>query len=197
MLTQVQQNQWLFKADIWRIFSTCFSYPENEAIANIQQFAKELQPHSTIIPETKPLFRFLQRASLHSTLETEYSQLFIQGNIPLSETAYHPSIDIYSELSAFYQAFGGQPMSGDAPDTLAYELEFLGVLCVKVALSQNTEQREIAFSAYLEFVRNHLLPMVEKLHKRLSENFPEAIYTQLTEYLLNLLRNENRALSLN
>jgi len=197
MLTQVQQNQWLFKADLWRIFSTCFSYPENETITNIQQLGKELQPHSSIIPETQPLFRFLQRAALHTTLEAEYSQLFIQGNIPLSETAYHPSIDIYSELSAFYQAFGVQPVSGDAPDTLAYELEFLGVLCVKIALSQNAEQQEVAFSAYREFIRNHLLPLVEKLHNRLSENFPEATYTDLTKYLLNLLRNENRTFSLN
>ncbi len=197
MLTQVEQNQWLFKADVLRIFSTCFAYPEPDKIQAVQQLSQELEHSGSVENASSDVLKFLQRALAQPELAEEYSRLFIQGGIPLSETAYHPSIDTYSELSAYYQAFGVQPVSGDAPDTLPYELEFLAVLCVKIALAQNPDQREVAHQAYSQFIDNHLFPLVQQLHKKLEETFPESPYTRLTDFLKNFLQQENRTISLN
>ncbi len=191
MLTQVQQNQWLFKADLLRVFSACFSYPNEQTIQDIRHLSAELQTNTTLLPEIQNLLEFLPKYLRPTHLEKEYSELFIQGGVPLSETAYNPSIDIYSELAAYYQAFGVQPTSGDAPDTLPYELEFLGVLCIKIALAKTTEQREVSYNAYRTFIQTHLFPLVNKLHQRLTNNFPNATYTWVTEFLKQFLHREN------
>ncbi len=197
MLTQVEQNQWLLKADVLRIFSTCFTYPDADKIHAVQQLTQELHHSHINHPVIAPLLQFFITLLNQQQLAEEYSRLFIQGGIPLSETAYHPSIDTYSELSAYYEAFGVQPISGDAPDTLSYELEFLAVLCLKVALASNKDQQTVAHQAYAQFIHYHLLPLVEKLHQKLENTFAESLYTQLTDFLKKFLQQENQTFNMN
>ena len=197
ILNNTQQSQWLLKADLLRIFSNCFAYPDESRIVATKELVDEIFSTELFHSSTASILHLLLKFLTNTSLQEEYSKIFVQGGIPLSETAYNPSLDIYSELSAFYHAFGVQPKSGDAPDTLPYELEFLGVLCLKIALAQDKDQQTVAGQAYVQFIHHHLLPLVEKLHQKLEKPFAESIYTQLSDLLKKFLQQENRTFNMN
>ncbi len=178
----------LIKADIFRFFSLGFAYPDRERVEAVRMLARELRT----IPEIPDVVKSALELDFHlPVLQATYSQLFIRGGIPLSETAYNPSNDVYSALAVFYQVFGLQPQSGDAPDTLSYELEFAAVLCLKVVLAQTAEQREVAKEAYQRLLANHLVHFVTQFHMRLKAYFPDAVYTRLASSLKDFLHQEH------
>jgi len=190
MNLSAEQSQWLTKADILRLFSLCFSYPDKERVEAILDLSGELSS-TGILPEAiRSVLAYLQSLPSARQLQRMYARLFIQGGIPLSETAYHPSNDIYSALAIFYQVFGLQPAPGDAPDTLPYELEFAGILALKVALAKDDEQREVAREAFNYFLSNHLIPLAVGVYTRLKETGRDLFYTQLAEHLKAFLEAE-------
>ncbi|MFN8237288.1 MAG: molecular chaperone TorD family protein [Chitinophagales bacterium] len=56
-----------------------------------------------------------------------------------------------SDASAFYKAFGFTPKTGENPDSIMYQLEFLALLLVKIAIAPNNENRNVTEDAYRKF----------------------------------------------
>lgn len=161
-------SPWLLAADIWRILSKSFSYPDENNRQQVRELCKILVARELADLPAGHLLNQLELAVAKEQVVDDYSRLFLRGSIPLNESFCSSKLDSVADVSAFYKAFGLKSRSGDAPDSLAYELEFLSVLCVKYALANEDEQREVCESAYFEFLQDHLKGFKDKLKERMQ-----------------------------
>ncbi len=178
------------KADIYRVLSKGFSYPDEKNISEIKSIVEELvsSPHLD-----RSIYYYLEK--ILSTIEIrelqkEYSRLFLKGTIPICEGSYNLSFDVILNVSTFYKAFGLSPKSGELPDSLPYELEFVSILSLKTALAQNQGNEAITKDAYKKFLKEHLADFVKRFSDKVEEAKPNLFYKNVTEFLKNFVEKE-------
>jgi TorA maturation chaperone TorD len=94
-------------------------------------------------------------------LRTEYGKMTSPEMNFLYECNYHPSLNASEEMgdvAGFYRAFG-MGFTGDRPDHISMELEFMRLLAMKEAkalMDGSPENAQICVSAQREFLRCHL-----------------------------------------
>jgi TorA maturation chaperone TorD len=105
-----------------------------------------------------------RRRTAPAALAGEHVRLF-EGAVPcpINETAYLPRDRgaILADVCGFYRAFGFEPAaaSGEKPDHLACELEFLAMLLVmagRAAAAGERERQRVTEEAMTLFARDHL-----------------------------------------
>jgi len=172
------------KSDLFRILSLAFSYPDEANLSELRNLISEFLSCAPENSVTECLNRIVRCAD-GPILRREYSDLFLKGDVPISETSYSRNLDAISDVSAFYKAFGVSAKSGDIPDSLPYQLQFMAVLALKTSLANNEEDKKIVENAYKKFLNQHL----QQFSLRFSENLKEK--TQNNFYLasISLLQN--------
>jgi TorA maturation chaperone TorD len=123
-------------------------------------------------------------------LQKEYSRLFLKGTVPICDSSYNRNADALSAVATFYKAFGLTPKTGESPDSLSYELEFLSILSLKRALARNQEESEIMDGAYSKFLNESLSSFVEKFAGRVEAAAPNRFYETITEFLKIMMEKE-------
>jgi len=121
------------------------------------------------------------RAADEEAVRAEYVRLFL-GTVPCppNETAWTPSKGLtggaaeLADLQGFYHAFGFEPAgsSREMPDHVSVELEFLGVLLVKLAYARIQEWEdpaEVTGEALHAFLEAHTGRWVSAFVSRLRD----------------------------
>jgi TorA maturation chaperone TorD len=103
----------------------------------------------------------------------EYHRLFEAAMLcPPNETAYvrRDKGAIIGDIVAFYRAFGIAPhvQSGEKPDHIVAEMEFVAVLLTMAAATSDPEQEQVAREALEKFAEAHLADWVLLLADRLG-----------------------------
>jgi hypothetical protein len=103
----------------------------------------------------------------------------IKGEVSLYETGYESAPSApggktqqLAAIAGFYSAFGFQA-TGERPDHIVPELEFMAFLAVKEAfavLTEADEGREICEKARIDFLAGHLLAWLPSMQSRLAES---------------------------
>ncbi len=177
MTTTQIENNWLVLADLFRIASMGFSYPDDASLAQRKTLVQELLASKSLNDEQEKLIAAINESYLPEEILADYSRLYIQKGIPQTESYCTNNMQAVTDVSAFYKAFGITPKSGDSPDALNYELEFTSILLTKIALASNTDQAEIGIDAYNKFIKDHVKSFVEKFCEKLDE-MPASDYTR-------------------
>lgn len=151
----------ILEADIWLIFSQIFSNADKIPDSKLRW--EEIK-HDIIkyFPEINmdELFS-LQHYAYH---EFNY---FTKGIIPLSEGSY--TLESPADVSGFYKAFGLIPKTGDSPDSIHYEFEFMSISALKIAFAPDDEKRSIAESAYKDFLNDHIARWIPKFCEKIKK----------------------------
>ncbi|MBI4930764.1 MAG: molecular chaperone TorD family protein [Bacteroidetes bacterium] len=181
----------LVKADLFRVISKGFSYPEENNIAEIREIVFELSKRTELNIEYKKLLLEILKNANYKTLLSEYSRLFLKGTVPVSESTCLSKLNSVTDVAAFYKAFGMTAKSGESPDAITYQLEFLSLLLVKMSIAKNKEQLEITKDAYVKFINDHLLEFSGKFSENLSQTNPNDFYSELSSLLVKLIHEES------
>lgn len=172
----------LVKADLLRIISRGFSYPSEENLNEIRGISSEITAVEIQTPWTNLLSEMKKNLDA-SAIKSEYSRLFLMKQVPLNESNCCARLNAVTDVAGFYKAFGMNPKSGDAPDALPYELEFLALLLVKYCLAQSAEQMEITLNAYDKFMNEHLKDFSKKFSEKMHAAQCSGFYIKLLELL--------------
>lgn len=87
-----------------------------------------------------------------------------------------------ADISGFYRAFGFE-VSGDRPDHIVPELEFVALLCAKEAyarLAGEEEGARVCGEARRKFLTEHLCEWLPEFSQRISERGPHPALETLT-----------------
>lgn len=111
-------------------------------------------------------------------LEVEYIRLFEVGPggpfCPLYEGSHRGGrMKIMEELVRFYEHFGLRPASGDQPDHICTELQFMHFLAFKQAAARDGRAEASLVAAQADFLYRHLCKWLPRVVSRLGEA-PEA-----------------------
>lgn len=186
----------LAKADVFQLLSMAFLYPETHTLNNILNLsstrATTLEQHS----EFSEYARY--SSNIHSILSSmneveirrEFTNLFVRGIVPMSESSCTREMNALADVSAFYAAFGVSPKEGESPESLPYQLEFASVLLLKAALSDNDEQYCVTLEAYTSFLREHLSPFVAGFQHHILQQQAGEPYHSLTTVLVDVIHSE-------
>lgn len=186
MKTAINKN--LIKADLFRILSMGFSYPDQEKCDDIDSIINDLSNDGDLDPEIQEYLRSIQKNMDYKEILREYSRLFLKGTIPTTETAVCEKMNCVADVAAFYKAFGMNAKSGDSPDSIIYQLEFASLLCVKKVLAKDEEQSFIVEDAYQKFMDSHLTELGEKFHEKLQTAAPNEFYNELSNLLVTITK---------
>lgn len=185
----------LITADLFRILSKGFSYPSAENLEDIKGISNEIITGSlaekTIIGQLVNMLSVLSEDDLRQ----EYSRLFLKKTVSLNESFCLTRLNAITDVAGFYKAFGLNPKSGDAPDSLPYELEFMAMLLVKLSIAQTEQQRIITSGAYKKFLEEHLAPFTEKFSKKMKNYDPIPFYQHLIGLMETLINKEKSILN--
>ncbi len=184
-------NKYLLTADIYRLLSLGLSYPDSKTVEKVKRISAELlnQPgiHSDLLDGIKKLIPEIDEDIMRS----EYSRVFISGGVPITESNLTLSFSSVSDVSAFYAAFGFSPKSGETPDSIMYELEFLALLALKIAIAPNKEAMEVTEDAYNKFLEDHVTKLAERFAEKINHGDANAYYKILTGLLLMHVKSES------
>ncbi|MBI4228402.1 MAG: molecular chaperone TorD family protein, partial [Deltaproteobacteria bacterium] len=178
------------KADVYRVLSKGFSYPDDKNIYEMKSIIEELTSFTHL---KQNLYNYLEKilsTSEIKELQRDYSRLFLKGRVPICESSYSLNFDEVSNVTTFYKAFGLSPKSGDLPDSLPYELEFASILSLKSALAQNEDNEGIAKDAFKKFLREHLVEFVKKFSDKVEKAEPNLFYKTIAELLKNSVERD-------
>ncbi|MFZ5823812.1 MAG: TorD/DmsD family molecular chaperone [Bacillota bacterium] len=179
------------RSRVYATLSRGFLYPADELLAEMRggQFARSLR---TGLPVDGAVRAERVQAALDApgSREAEYNLLFAGQGVPcpLYETEYTSShvwmqTQQMADIAGFYRAFGVDvQQSGERPDNLASQLEFMSLLCMKEAVATadgNAEAAEICREAQSKFLTNHLGRWLPKLTERMEKVGAEGFYLEL------------------
>jgi TorA maturation chaperone TorD len=195
------------RALAFRWSSRLFAYPSAELLAALSSpHPWRAMAHAVAAAGGDPVavraLTVLQRAFKHEgsrgdALALEYTRLFARDvPCPPYESSYRPQgtfsrVQLLSELSAFYAAFGLKVAEAhkELPDHISLQLEFLSILYGKEALALEqgwTDKALVSRDARHKFVAEHLgwlSRFAERLHQRASLSFYPAAIAWITALL--------------
>lgn len=169
MKTKTMFNSSLINADLYRLLANCFDYPDKERLHNIKEIANGLiNTHYPDESISNMLVSLVESANDDEVLYA-YTNIFLKGGVALSETHLLQKYNCVSDANAFYKAFGFSPSTGENPDSIMYQLEFLALLLVKSAIAPNKESKLVTDEAYQKFLEEHTGEFALTLAKRIRE----------------------------
>lgn len=111
-----------------------------------------------------------------------HSRIFYQSTPPPYETSHAGgSAAELADIAGFYRAFG-VTLSGDKPDHLVAELEFLALLLAKEARAVESGQAEraaVCADARARFLRDHLATWTDAFADAVGERHPGSVWSHL------------------
>lgn len=124
-------------------------------------------------------------------LRDEHVRLFEGAMVcPLNETAYirRDKGAIIGDLAGFYRAFGCEPSSatGEKPDHLLAELEFVAALLTMSAEAETPEQVQVASDALAAFATSHLGDWLPAVCRHLGQTTALAFFAHASDALETL-----------
>lgn len=190
-MTMVLSQPEVRRSRVYATLSRGFLYPAAELLAEMRggQFARSLR---TGLPVDGVVLAERVQAALEGPgeREAEYNLLFAGQGVPcpLYETEYTSShvwmqTQQMADIAGFYRAFGVDvEQSGERPDYLAAQLEFISLLCVKEAVAKadgDTEAAGICRNAQAKFLTHHLGRWLPRLTERMTKVGAEGFYLEL------------------
>lgn len=157
----------LVKADIYRLLTLAFSYPDSEAFEALKSISGDTD-NSTVPLECREEFKALTDSAAALTaaeIEGEFSELFMtRMYCPPYETSYEKHgfsrPETLADISAFYKAFGFSISGGEEMlDHIAVEMEFMSLLMLKESYADEQglgDMTEICDSAKKKFLAEHM-----------------------------------------
>jgi nitrate reductase assembly molybdenum cofactor insertion protein NarJ len=165
---QPRAGELLSQAAEWRLLGLLFEYPAGHWRSNLEALLPSL---------ARPELSALAEAALEQFSEGLHIALFgPAGTVPVREVTYHGGVQfgyLLAELSAYYDAFGYEPLIEEAADHLAVQVGFVAFLRMKQAmaeLGEDAEHAQLAADAAGAFIREHLAVQAEPVARAL-ENF--------------------------
>jgi TorA maturation chaperone TorD len=183
METKKQTDTRLLDADLYRLLAVCFDFPGEERLTAIREISEGLSQTGFYDEEIRNMLITLHDSIDKDEIIRDYSIIFIKGGVPLSESHILKRFSSVADVSAFYKAFGFSARSGENPDAIMYELEFLALLLLKSVIAPNQEAREVTEKAYRDFLTGHAAEFAVALAKRIREG-SAGIYFITVAYLL-------------
>lgn len=183
MTTTATVTDLIERADWYEALALMFTQPTDETLARIRSLvARFVEGANETETLAGPVRRFkddLSNTDL-GTIRREYNRLFITaGACRANETDYErlsfSMTQQLADVTGFYTAFGIQvdSSSGERPDYIGTELEFMRLLLLKQAYAEEnglTEQAEITETAVNNFIRSHLVTWIPAFCAALLKN---------------------------
>jgi TorA maturation chaperone TorD len=196
----------LLRGALCKALALAFAYPSPDVLELLCRQWRALSESPLAWPDgLNETFQEAKRqlhASDAETLGPEHIRLFgPAGRCSLHETSYGDAARLLgksaslADISAFYLAFGLEPVAGDAhpEDHIGLELEFLSLLAVKeaYALSKGWDaQLAVTRQAQRSFLQDHLGTWIDAFNERLHLSDPHPFYDAVGESLHRFVRGE-------
>jgi DMSO reductase family type II enzyme chaperone len=169
------------RSALYGLLAGAFAYPDDAFCESLASGAwhDSLGSAADCLPYSSPPSIF--PLSLAAEVQEAYVTLFDVGTgkpfCPLYEGSHrHGRVKLMEELVRFYEHFGLQSLSGDHPDHICAELEFMHYLAFKEAasLSHGEEQPGLQ-AAQSDFLARHLTRWLPRVRARIEsrEGVPE------------------------
>lgn len=158
------------RSRVYELMAHAFGEPSEEFLSFIKdgEFLKHIQESLRTHPygvqtDSRPLESItgeVNEMNIHE-LHSEYGKMTSPEMNFLYECNYHPSLNAPQEMgdvAGFYRAFG-MDFTGDRPDHISMELEFMRLLTMKEAKALadgNSENAGVCIAAQKEFLSCHL-----------------------------------------
>lgn len=193
METKHETHLRLLNADIYRMLANCFDFPIDERLYIIKEISTAISQSGYPNEEIQNMLITLNASIDKDTIVNDYSNIFIKGGVPLSESHTLQRFDSVSDVSAYYNAFGFSPKTGENPDSIMYELEFLALLLLKLVIAPNDEADDVVQKAYVDFLNEHVGEFSRALAQRIREG-NAGTYFFTVSYLLEAFINQEAGL---
>jgi hypothetical protein len=196
----------LKRSIVYELLAHAFGEPEREFFEFLKdgEFSLHIIDALTFYPCLKegviPLIREIDlemRDLKIEDLRENYELIASREKNLLYEGNYHPLFNVFEEMAdiaGFYRAFGAN-FSGERPDHICFELEFMRLLCLlesKALLQAEHEKAEICISSQKKFLSEHLGRWTEDLMEK-TAGIP--FYGRLCEILERWIEMELELLS--
>jgi nitrate reductase assembly molybdenum cofactor insertion protein NarJ len=152
----------------WRLLSLLFDCPEGAWREQVAALAGEVADSG--------LCACARLALEQASPGLYHSSCGPGGPAALREVSYCDALQfghLMAELRAYYDAFGYQPCTGEAPDHASVEAGFVSFLRMKEAFaheSGDSEHASVTAEAAARFCQEHICWMAEPLAARLAES---------------------------
>lgn len=190
MKTNQMNDTRLMNADLYRLIASCFDYPDKEHLLNIKKIATELKKARYPDESINNMLQALVDATNEDDVLYAFTNIFVKGGVALSETHLLQKYNSVSDTNAFYKAFGFSPKTGENPDSIMYQLEFLSLLLVKSVIAPNEESRNVTEEAYQKFLEEHTGEFALALAKRIREGDSGVFFLTVSYMLEEFITNE-------
>ena len=196
----------LARANVYGVFALTFTYPEDEAVADIRSGEAALLEALELIGVDSDALEqglaFVKEAAVTqpSEMRRNYNELFVgRKQCRLDESEYDKSIfyrfQRIADVAGFYRAFGFE-LAADShqrADFVGTELEFMHVLLLKQAYAVENgwhDQAEACNEAERKFFREHLEWWIPSMCQRLRGASSCTFYKSLSDFLESFIRSE-------
>jgi DMSO reductase family type II enzyme chaperone len=171
------------RSSFYRLLADSFSYPSDglpEGLATggwSSQF-RELAPHLPFeFPAAEPSFADANADALRQAYVSVFEVGTGRPYCPLYEGSHRSGrMKLMEDLVRFYEHFGLKTLTGDHPDHLCAELEFVHYLAFKeaAALARGEDGGDVR-RAQRDFLDRHLCRWLPRVHNRLrsARDLPE------------------------
>lgn len=160
----------LADADIYRLLSLSFAYPDEETIEILRSIIEDvgeiIHSFSSEVQEKFLLYKDSLNGLSTEAVEEEFTELFMTRMLcPPYENSYGKSGDSKAEnladINGFYKAFSlsVSEKGSEMPDHIAIELEFLSLITLKEAYGIERGIRdmvEVCVLAKKKFLKDHI-----------------------------------------
>lgn len=180
----------LMNADLYRLIANCFAYPDKERLFNIKEMAMGLHQVGYPDESINNMLLSLAESANEDEVLSAFTNIFVRGGVALSETHLLQKYNSVSDANAFYNAFGFTPKTGENPDSIMYQLEFLALLLVKNVIASDEESRSVTKDAYRKFLEEHTGEFALALAKRLREGEAGPFFLTVSYLLEEFITNE-------
>ena len=152
----------------WRLLSLLFDCPEGAWREQVAALAGEV---------ADPELRSCARLAVEQASPGRYHSTFGPGGpAPPREVTYCDALQfgyLMSELRTYYDAFGYQPHTKEAPDHISVETGYVAFLRLKEAFALelgDTDHASVTAEAAARFCKDHLSRIAEPMCARLAES---------------------------
>lgn len=169
MKTKQKFDLHLLNADVYRLLANCFDFPTAERLFAIKEISAALSEAGFPQSDIQSMITTLNESVNDEEVLYDYTTIFIKGGVPLNESNTMQKFNNVSDVNAFYHAFGFSPKTGENPDSIMYELEFLALLSLKVTIAPDKESASVAHKAYNDFLKDHAGEFAIALARKIRE----------------------------
>ncbi len=181
------------RALAYRIMSACLLPPDDERISSLTAAIPTMEAIAievgglTVLPPWERLVAAVRDASPEQWL-VEYTSMFLSGSIsrgvPPYESSYVVPVGdmhapaISAEVEVAYRSAGlvlGGRFTGEFPDHIATELDFMAVLCDREADADNEEEARNWRAIQSTFLREHPARWFGAFARRVAASAPNGV----------------------